>query len=245
MLIKTRIDIVAIFLIIFSIPLLIISIVNKNADVAKKLTVLNIVCMGYLFIDICVLSSILSVDVGFRLILIYFAGLISGIPYIISLIINIVKTIKARTQTGNVTVTPKLISFILAFVIIFPVIFISSRVIRDYVIVKNSDMVLIFHSSGNGGIGQSEEFAYAVKGDKCWQFDLCIDLSIEKILPDGTEEFNLRNTETEKEVGNYKVYLHQSVIRIWNDEKLIFEYDEEVGRYFNISLEEAYIKKQK
>ena len=202
MLIKTRIDIVAIFLIIFSIPLLIISIVNKNADVAKKMMVLNIVCMGYLIIDICVLSSI-------------------------------------------VTVTPKLISFILAFLIIFPVIFISSRVIRDYVIVKNSDMVLIFHSSGNGGIGQSEEFAYAVKGDKCWQFDLCIDLSIEKILPDGTEEFNLRNIETEKEVGNYKVYLHQSVIRIWNGEKLIFEYDEEVGRYFNISLEEAYIKKQK
>ena len=241
MLIKYRIYIVALFLILFSIPVMLISILNKNPNVAMKMIILIIICLAYLFIDILVLGPVLSVGLDFILILFYLAGVVSGAVYLISIVINIVKKIKYSGQLENGSGFDKACNIIIALVIIFPIVFISSRVIRDLVVVKNSDMILILYSSGNGTLGSGEDFAYAVKGDKCRQFDLCIDYNIEKILPDDFEKFGSRGDEDF--AGGYKVYVKNSEIRIWNGEKKIFEYDHPIGRYYNISLKEAYIKK--
>lgn len=240
MLIKHRIYIVALILIFFSSPVLIISIINKNPNVSKKMITLTLICILYLVIDILILGSVLNVGVGLEILLFYTGGIISGVIYIISMIINIVKKYKYSGQLENVSAsTPK--CNIIALVIILPFVFISSRVIRDLIVVKNSDMILVFYSSGNGTIGSGEYFAYAVKDDNCRQFDLCIDYNIEKILPDDFEKFGSRGYEDS--AGGYKVYVKNSVIRIWNGEKKIFEYDHPIGRYYNISLKEAYIKK--
>ena len=241
MLIKTRIYLVAVMLIVLSVVALIVSIRNKNANYCRYLNLLCCVCVLYLFVDLAVLAGGLGVGIGLEVLLLYAAGVAAGIVYIAAIVVNVKKrgALPGAGTTGNGNL-PMIMKILALVLILFPVIFISARVIRDRILISRSDALVVFDSRGNGGIGDGRTFAYAIRGDECKRFDLHIEYGLQKIVPKGAVK--AKTDWDGADLGEYRINIKNSDIYILHGTKEIFKYDSSTGPYFNIDISEGYYR---
>ena len=238
MLIKTRIYLVAVLLIVLSIAALIVSIRNKNANYCRYLSLLCCVCILYLFVDLAVLAGGLGVGIGLEVLLLYAAGVAAVIVFIAAIAVNVKKRSNLQhAGNGSLPMAMKIFALIL---ILFPLIFISARVIRDRILISRSDALVVFDSRGNGGIGDGKTFAYAIRGDECKQFDLHIGYGLRKIVPEGAVK--AKADRDGADLGEYRINMKNSDISILHGDKEIFKYDSSTGPYFNIDISECYYR---
>ena len=237
MLIKTRIYLVAVLLIIIAAVALIYTLKNKNSSVCKYLIFISALGIAYLFIDLAILAEFLGVGAGLELLLLYLAGLVGGIIYAIAIVLNIRRSAPQANGMSSSPV-PGIIRILTLVFILFPIIFISVRVIRDRILISGSDALVVFDSRGNGGFGDGDTFAYALKGEKCRRFDLHIDYGLNKLVP--KDSVKVTPSWDRTELGPYTIIIESSDISIMYEGNEIYSYDSSTGPYFNIDIDECY-----
>lgn len=237
MLLKHCIYCIGVLFCLLSIPTLIYTVKNKDKGISKGIIVLDIISIAYLFIDLC-MPSILSISIGLEILILYLFALISGILYIISFIINLVKIRKAQTSAS-----PKKrgIKIAVIMLLILPVLFLSANIFRHKYLIDNSELIVVYRSAGNGGIGDSDYFAYAISEDCCKQFDLGVDFNGYRL-----DEFLPKNATEIKDINDIKDYkltldtdLEKDSISVYKDDELIHQVKHK-SHYFNINFERAF-----
>lgn len=176
---------------------------------------------------------------GLEILYIYMFIISGWILYGVSIIINLVKFKKLNIVSNNKK--KMIITSILLFLLVFPILTIYFKVLNDKKIINNSDLILVYSSDGNGGFGDSDTFAYAVSDNYCTEFDFGIDL-------DGyyLKEFLHNNIEEANNLGSYKIEFNES----WEDNSaMIYKNDKLMCKvknkehYFNIELEKIFMAK--
>ena len=217
MLIKNCIYFIIIVISLCSIPILIYSIENKNKRNCKSIKIINIFYMAYLILSIVVIPDVLRLDIGFEILFLAFITLSAIIIYIISTIICS-KNIKKNKEVISFSKKSVLVTLLL---IILPVLLFSCSLLKEYYLIKNSDLVLVYESNGNGGISDSKKFAYAINENYIKEISLGIGVgnySLERYLPKKAKKID--NIES---VNNYKIFLDskEKYITIYKNNKLI------------------------
>ena len=230
MLLKSCIYFIIIMVSLLSIPILIYSIKNKRNF--KCIKIINFFYIAYLILNIAVIPNVLSIDIGLEILLLALISLIAIIIYIVSIIIC-----SKKIKKGNETISfsKKSILITLLFIIV-PILLLSCSLFREYYLIINSDLVLVYKSNGNGGIDDSNHFAYAINENYFEEISLGLatgDYSLVKYLPKKSKKIdNIEN------INNYNVSLdnNEKYITIYKNNKLIH-----VKRinpnYFNITFD--------
>ena len=126
-----------------------------------------------------------------------------------------------KNKKGNemISYSKKSILVILSFIIL-PILLLSYSLLKEYYLIINSDLVLVYKSNGNGGIGDSNNFAYAINENYCEEISLGIaigDYSLVKYLPKKSKKID--NVEN---INDYSVSLDNTkYIIIYKNNKLI------------------------
>ena len=216
MLLKNCIYCIIIIVSLLSIPILIYSIKNKNKRNCKCIKIINFFYIVYLILNIVVIPNVLSIDIGLEILLLALISLIAIIIYIVSTIIC-----SKKIKKGNemISFSKKSILVILLFVIL-PILLLSCSLLKEYYLIINSDLILVYKSNSNGGIGDSNNFAYAINENYCEEISLGIaigDYSLGKYLPKKAKKIdNIPN------INNYNVSLdNEKYITIYKNNKLI------------------------
>ncbi len=230
MLLKNCIYFIIIMVSLLSIPILIYSIKNKKN--CKCIKIINFFYITYLILNIVVIPNVLSVDIGPEILFLALISLIAIIIYIVSIIIC-----SKKIKKGNemISFSKKSILVILLFIIL-PILLLSCSLFREYYLIINSDLVLVYKSNGNGGIGDSHNFAYAINENYFKEISLGIatgDYSLAKYLPKKSKKIdNIEN------INNYNVSLdnNEKYITIYKNNKLIHR--KQINpNYYNISFD--------
>lgn len=240
LLIKNCIYCVAILISLFSIVTMIWSIKNKNQYICKNVILFSIIYIIYLIVDLSMIY-ILYIPIGLEALFIFLVMFIAGILYVISVILNLIKRKKLERYAKKKKV---LITTII--LIILPIIFFSVCVLRQKYLINNSDLVLVYSSSGNGGFGDEDTFAYAIGEDYCKQFDLGIDINgyrLKEFLPKNAVK--ITNIDDIAYMTDYKMIPNEEdfdAVSVYKDNKQICKINYQ-SRYFNIDFEKGfYIK---
>ena len=232
MLLKNCIYFIIIMINLFSIPILIYSIKNKNKRNCKCIKIINFFYIVYLILNIVVIPNVLSIYIGLEILLLALISLIAIIIYIVSIIIC---SKKIKKSNEMISFSKKSILVILSFIIL-PILLLSCSLFKEYYLIINSDLVLVYKSHGNGGIGDSNNFAYAISENYFKEISLGIaigDYSLEKYLPKKSKEIdNIEN------INNYNVFLdnNEKYITIYKNNKLIHR--KQINQnYYNIDFD--------
>ena len=118
----------------------------------------------------------------------------------------------------------------------------SYSLLKEYYLIINSDIVLVYESNGNGGIGNSNYFAYAINENYCKEISLGIaigDYSLVEYLPKNSKKIdNIEN------INDYNISFdsNEKYITIYKNNKLIHK--KQINpNYYNISFDGGfYIK---
>ena len=225
---------IALVLSALSIAAFVTSIASKSKSVLKCTAIVGAAYIVYLFIDLAILPSALDIEIGLEVVILYLIAFISGIIYIVSAVICLVKNAKNKEPQERSKKTPIAAAAFLAV----PVLIVSCVLCHELLLIRSSDLILIYNSRGNGGIGDGENFAFAVSERRCEQFDTGIYISgygFERFLPENAEK--IKQVE---ELADYDVTLGDDHIIIYkNGEKLHekpFRKD-----YFNIDFECGFV----
>ena len=73
---------------------------------------------------------------------------------------------KNKKDNEIISFSKKYILVILLF-IISPVLLLSYSLLKEYYLIINNDLVSVYESNGNGGIDNSNNFAYAINENYC------------------------------------------------------------------------------
>ncbi len=232
MLLKNCVYFITIVISLLSIPILIYSIKNKNTNNCKSIKIINIFYIVFLIINVVVLPNVLSLDIGLEILFLAFITLIAIIIDIISIIICS-KRIKKDNKIISFSKKSLLCSLLL---IILPVLLLVCSFLKEYYLIVNSDLVLVYRSNGNGGIGDSKEFAYAINDNYCKEISLGVatgDYSLERYLPKKAKKIdNIEN------ISNYNIVfdIQENYITIYKNNKLIHK-EQINNNYFNIDFD--------
>lgn len=233
-LIKNCIYCIGILLSLFSIPILIYSIKNRDKNICKYIISIDIISIVYLFVDLAIVPGILYIDTGLEILFLDFFAFISGIFYIISIVLSLFKNKKIQADNQP---NPKKAILIIIILLILPIISLSTVVLKDKYLISNSDLILVYYSCGNGGFGDGETFAYAIGENFCEQFDLGIDIfgsQLKRFLPKTAIEItNINN------VQGYEITLNNDSILVYKDKQCIYKKKFQ-SHYFNIELKECF-----
>ncbi len=230
MLLKSCLYFILIVLSLLSVPILIYSIKNKrNRKIVK---IINLFYIIYLLIGIFILPNILELDIGFEMLFLAFIAIIAVICYIISMIVCFQKSKKPKETTPLST---KKLLVTLLFVIL-PVLLFAGSLLKEYYLITNSDLILVYKSKGNGGLGDSHTFAYAINEKHCEETSLGISLgnySLVRYLPKKTQKINNVNN-----ISDYNITLDENhhYILVYKNNKLIHK-KRLNSLYFNISFD--------
>lgn len=235
MLIRDYIYCIAFLLFLFAIILLIYSKKNKNKEMCKNIILVSIVYIVYLVLNLYMIAD-LYIPVGLELLLICLTELVAGILYIISIISNSIKRKKLKTKVkSNKTL---IITIIL---IILPALFLFINVKQDKYLINNSNLIVVYESDGNGGIGDGDIFAYSILDSHCKQFDLGIELGgyyLVKFLPKDAVE--ITNIDTLTNITDYKIVFNEdNSTLVYKGNKQICKINNK-HRYFNIHFERGF-----
>lgn len=239
MLIKNCIYCIAFLLSLFSTVSLMYSIKNNNKYICKNIIVVSILYIVYLIVNLSMIN-VLYIPVGLEVLCVYFLEAIAGILYLTAIVLNSIKIKKLEICTIK-----KGVSAATTILIILPILFFSINVLKDKYLIDNSNLLVVYYSSGNGGVGSGETFAYAIGENFCEQFDLGIDIDgyyLKKFLPKGALE--IIDVNDIYDVTNYKIVFKQDgSTLVYKNNKKICKIDNK-SHYFNIDFEKAfYIKK--
>lgn len=236
MLIKNYIYCISIILSLLSIIYLIWSIKNKNKYICNWIIIVNTTYILYLIINLFI-RDILYIPVGFEVLIMYLIEFISGILCISSIVINLIKKQKLRHTQKSTNVMLMAI-----FSVLLPAILLSASIIRNKILINNSDLILVYESNGNGKF-DNKTFAYAVGENFCEQFDLGIEIgghNLEKFLPANAVEIN-----NPKDI-DYEIVFNES----WEDNSIsVYKNNEKIcktkneSHYFNIDFEKGFYLK--
>ncbi len=192
MLVKNCINFIIIGITILSIPVLIYSIKKKN----KSILILNTMYIIYLFISAIVLPNVLGLNQGLESLFTYLMSFIAVIIYIISIIIC-KKNNDISTKSGK-------IKFIIAILIILPIILFLYSFLRECYLIKNSD--LIIESNYQEGIINSKTSWYAISENFCKEItiDLPFLQSNSKNIESYTYDIDFKNDSSDTyEIKSY------------------------------------------
>lgn len=235
LLIKNSIHCIALLLSLFSIVSLIYSIKNKNQYICKNIILVSVSYVLYLIVDLCMIDF-LSIPIGLELLFIYLFAFISGILYIISIILNLIKRKKLEGYSKKKSV---LISTII--LLLLPILFLSINILKNKYLINNSNLIMVYKSHGNGGIGDEDTFAYAIGENFCKQFDLGIDTGgyhLKEFLPKNAVEVKDINDITN--ITNYKIVFNE------DDSAFVYKNNKQIckinnkSHYFNIDFEKGF-----
>ena len=243
MIIRTRLYLIASIFIILAVVALIFSIKNKNAAICKVMAWACGLAIIYLWGSIF-LGPLLNVNFNLEILLFYLFGAIGTVVYIVSIVINVVKRKSImKTYFATKFTVPQSLKIFLLLIFILPVLFASVRIVRDRVLIATSDAIVVFYSGGNGGIGDSRLFAFAIDGKKCKQFDLGIELALDELVP--KDMVRVKPYREDWTVGEYSFRLEEEEkILFLKDGQKIYQYDAWSHDYFNIDLKEAFYKQK-
>lgn len=229
------------FISFMSFVTLIYSIVNKNKYVSKLIIPFIIIYVLY-YLGVMLVWDAWYIPIGLEILFIYMFMVGAIVIYVISIIVNIVKIIKSNVNeksTRHLT--------IMICLLIFPIVLLFA----NYIIVKgtiaDSDLYLVYESSGNGGIGDGDTFAYAIKDDECIQFDLGIGIGgayLKDFISSEYEdiEFDLPDDSSYIVLDEYSILYDD-----YTDDGYIYKDGEKVckidtDKYYNIELSSIYKK---
>ena len=231
MLIKDCIYVTIFLLALFLIMFLIYSLKNNDKYICRNIIFISSLYIIYLFICL-ILIDILYIPVGFDVLHIYLIIIISGILYVISLILNL-KKVKNNTKDNRFN--RKIIFLTMMLLMIWPSLFLSVNILKNKYIIDNSNLVLVYHSINNGGIGDGNTFAYAIGDDFCKQFDLGIDI-------DGyyLKKFLSKNVSEIEKINDYEiVFNNDNTTIIYKDNKKFCKINNRIN-YFNVNFKRGY-----
>lgn len=181
MLVKSCINFIIFIIILASIPILIYSIKSKR-NIFKNILIIDIIYIIYLFISVFYLPNVLGLDEGLEVLFIYLIAFITGIAYIVSIIICQKKIKKNNDESDK-------ISFITIILIILPILLFSYSFLREYYLIKNSE--LIIESNYQDGIITSEDYRYAISENYCKEVTI-----------------NIPKNANEKKIEHYTYYIN-------------------------------------
>ncbi len=238
MLLKNSLYFILIVISVLSIPILIYSIKNKNKNNSKSIKIISIFYIIYLIVGVVVLPHILCLDIGFEILFLAFLALIAIISYIISIIIC---SKKIKKNNEIIALSKKTLLFVL-LLIILPVLLLLGNLLKEYYLIMNSDLVLVYHSSGNGGLGDSKEFAYAINENYCKEISLGIevgDYTLKEYLPKKAKKID--NIKDISNSSNYNVHFdtNERYIFVYKNGQLIHQ-EELNSNYCNIDFDGAF-----
>ena len=259
-----------IYTIIFICIISIFSLIASARKMSKKnykniLAVCIINSIFLLFLNLKA-PSLLSLDLGFETLLLFLISIIAGLIYIITVIVcryKINKNYSKDIQENILEEIPedipedipynKHFAFAAKLVILIPILIFSFVFFKELYLIRNSDLILIYTSRGNGGLGDSHSFAFAVNDQYCESFDIGVDFGgykIEKSLPKGMiksdSEYEYVNERGKQSinVNDYYIeindfYTHNLVI--YKNNELLHQINYN-NNYFNIDCKNVFYR---
>ena len=236
MLVKNCLYIIVVILNILSVPIFIYSIVNKNKKICKGIICMGLMYILYLFLGLTYVPYVLYINIGLEVVLLWISSFVSGLFYTISIIICLVKIKKNKSDSRNL----KKLNFVIPILIILPILFFGQSFLREYYILKNSDLVLVYHSAGVSSLGfDDQNFCYAINDDYCIEISLGIWSKgdwLKNFLPKNSIRIN--NIEELNYYG-YDVKLDSEGIFVYKNGILIHNKQHKSG-YFNDKFERGF-----
>lgn len=228
MLISTAIMLLLWVLGFATVPVFVLSIVNKSSARAKALLAIDIVIPVFVFL-LFYSADAFCVGLPFEVVLYFMFAIAFAIIDVASIIIILVRMRKLRKGDKAAPAIIAVLTFILV-----PVILMSAVVIRQKVILSRSILVVEFISRGNGGIGNSEDFIYAYDGKKITLLDMGSAYDLEKFVPSG-----MVPSKDNKTAGDFTVEMKEDTLYIYENGNLVIEQDFE-SEYYNVDLRSVY-----
>ena len=213
-----------------TIPLLIVSIVNKSSVRAKALIGLAVYIPLYA-LAMAYLADALCVDLPLAIIIFYTFAVGFAVIDLAAIIVNCIKMRKLEKggQAGRTIITAVILALI-------PAVFMAAVCIRQVICFNTSTLVINCVSRGNGGIGDSAEFIYAYDGKTVHLLDMGSSYNLEKFLPS-----DMVRSEDGKTAGNYYVSGGPESVFIRVGDDLVIEKKYE-SYYYNVSVQEVYYR---
>lgn len=205
MLVKQVIYILCLLIFLVSIINLIYSIINKNKDVSKYIIVLSIIFILYSIVDISILPSILSLSIGFELLIFYGISAISRILLIVSIIVAKIKS-KKLNNIGE-SIVCKIVFGVLA---LFPILMFGLSYFREIFSINNSKLILL---CSEGEEFTKNYYAYAISDNYIKKISVGVDFSgydMKKYLPSDFYEFNYTWITDNIEISNNKITISRN-----------------------------------
>ena len=232
MLLKNCNYLIIIVISLISIPILIYSIKNKKAKNSKIIKIINSFYIAYLILNIFVIPNVLRLDTGFEIL---FLTLIALFAIVIDIISIFICSKKIKKSNENYSFSKKSLLLIILFIIL-PILLLLGCLSREYYLINNSDLILIYKSRGNGGLGNNNEFAYAINENYCKEISLGIaegNYSFGRYLPKKAKKIDNIN-----KLNNYNISLDSEgkYIIVYKNSKIIHK--EKINpNYFNIDFD--------
>lgn len=228
MLISTTMMILLWVIGIASIPLLIFSIINKTSTGAKTLFILGLYFPACCFMMMLV-SDWLSVHYPLSIVFYYMAVIPFAVIDLASLIVNIVKMIRhsGRKGSGGIVIAAVVLALI-------PVVIFGGVCLRQFILLRTSELVVGMDSSGNGGIGDSSSFVYTYDGNDIHLIDIGSTYGLEKLAP-----ADMYRSKDNTSAGKYRVEIEGEYFFIYEDNSVVEKHRFESG-YSNVSINEMY-----
>lgn len=211
---------------------------NNNRKNNKLIIIFNIVNIIYLFVISILIHNSLPIIINLEIMITWLISIIGGILYIISIIICIIKRKKLKEITQK-----KLIFKIFLIIILIPAIIFIAFLYKETYLINNSEIILSYHSKGNGLFGNSNDFVYVLNDKYCKEISIDVDLSYkyynkiflpDKLIEISENELHNKGIEAVIEKENDKVYLY-----IYKNKNLIHKKKLNQS-YFNIDLEHVF-----
>lgn len=166
------------FLGIISIVVLIKSIRNKDINIAKNILLISIIYLAFFLINFYIIPFSLGLDIGLEFLLLIPIKILAEILYVVSIITCIIKIKKLNNNENRNT---KIYRSTLVL-IISPILIFILLIFRELIILNNSNLILVYHDSGNGGIGDSKKFVYAIEENYCKKLSIGASYLIENFF---------------------------------------------------------------
>lgn len=208
----------------------------KDLKRNKLIIIFNIINLIYLYMIAVQIPEWIPININLSILFTWIFSEVGTFLFILSTIICLIKRKKATNDSKNY----KRFKIATIILLVLPVIIFIPIFGRELYLVNNSNIILIFHSSGNGGIGDSKDFTYVINDNYCEITSLKLT-SNNFLLPKAKEV-------TEEELLKYgykfiwegeKPHRKYNTIKLYKDDKLIHE--KEIDKsFFNNRLEHIY-----
>ena len=196
--------ILSLLIFVFSVFNLIYTIKNKNRDAYKYNIILSIIFILYSIVDILILPNALNLDIGFEILLFFGVLAVSGILFIISIVLNIKRK---KLNTIDKSIKYKLVFVLL---ILLPILMFCLSYFREMNYINNSKLIIVC-SDGDGF--SEENYAYAISEDYSEMITIGADFrgyAMKKHLPNSFYELDYTWSTDEIEINDDKIIIFRN-----------------------------------